>query len=266
MPGFSPIWLLLLFFQLFIVNVSHAQNKNNLAALVHKSISTNSDNEDEKEIRVSNVILQVDSIANTNTIASYFCKAYSNSMKNIAMQIKGFDFGAKIFIQKFEVGFANYFLTPYYANTNGNLLNGSVWKCFYSSNQAKPWQLILLGVNAHINGDFCHVLVDNFSEQVIRRYKRKMLALQPSIVKVYDDVFDTIRSQSSYLRCINFVTLGLAKKIGERTFFKWRKRAVNLAIMYYHNPEKFKRKEVIVNKKKQKIDKQILSYRSSATN
>ena len=191
MQGFSPIRLviikLLLFYQWFIPGLSFAQNENTVTAQQLRKPFINTDNYGIIESSAGNPIMQVDSIAHTSTIASYFCKAYSNSMKNIAMQIKNFDLGAKVFIQKFEVGFADYFLTPFYANTNGNLLNGSVWKCFYSCNQAKPWQLVLLGVNAHINGDLWQVLVDNFSEQEIRRYKREMLATQSSIAKVYDD-------------------------------------------------------------------------------
>ena len=253
MQGFSPmplLILLLLFSQLFIADVSYAQNENNLIAQVRKPLITYTKNDSDKEINASNAILQVDSISHTNTISSYFCKVYSMSMQNIALQIQDIDKGAKAFIQKFEIGFANYFLNACYANNEGTLLPGSVWNCYYSSHNAKPWQLILIGVNAHINGDIWHALVDNFSELEIRRYKKEILATQSSIAKVYDDVFDTIKSESSYLRFINFFTLGLAKKFGERIFFKWRKRSINLAIMYYHNQKKFKRRLAVVTKEK----------------
>jgi hypothetical protein len=271
MSGSSPMPLLIKFFLfsqcLFIAIKSFSQDQNSLVAQqLHKPFIIREDIADNNIATANNGLLQIDSIAHTNTLASHFCKAYSKSMQNIETQIQNINSGAKAFIQKFETGFANYFLTPYYSFQNGNALTGSVWKCYYSSKNAKPWQLVLLGVNAHINGDFWHVLVDNFSEPEIRHYKKEMLTLQPSIVKVYDDVFDTIRSESSYLRFINFVTFGSAKKFGERVFYKWRKRSINLAIMYYQNPQKFKRKLVIVNRKKQNIDKQILSHSSSTAN
>lgn len=266
MPGSSPrpSIIILLIFSLcyFTVITSSAQGENKLVAQqIHKPFIILADI-DNNLATTNNPILQVDSIAHTNTSASHFCKAYSTSMQNIALQIQGMDSGAKAFIQKFEIGFANYFLIPHYAYRNGSELTGSVWQFFYSSSNAKPWQIILLGVNAHINGDFWHVLVDNFSEKDIRRYKKEILSTQPSIAKVYDDVFDTIRSQSWYLRFINFVTFGSAKKFGERVFYKWRKRSVDLAISFYSDPGKFKKRLACILRKKQKIDKEIVSHRS----
>ena len=272
MRRYSPIWLMIIklssFSPLVIAAIfANAQNENTLIVKqLPKSFSPVKDIDIGTVNSTNNSILQVDSIANTNTISSYFCKVYSKSMQNIALQIQTMDSWAKAFIQKFEIGFANYFLNACYANNEGTLLPGSVWNCYYSSHNAKPWQLILIGVNAHINGDIWHALVDNFSELEIRWYKKEILATQSSIAKVYDDVFDTIKSESSYLRFINFFTLGLAKKFGERTFFKWRNRSINLAIMYYHNQKKFKRRLAVVTRKKQKIDKLILSYRPSTTN
>lgn len=261
MPGLITIRLtvvrLFLFFLWIIPGLSFAQNENRLTQEL--IINTK---QGDIESNANKAMLTIDSIAHTNTIPGYFCKVYNKSMQNITSQIQYMNSGTRAFIQKFEIGFAGYFLIPYYANTNGDALIGSVWKCYYSNGNAKQWQYVLLGVNAHINGDFWHVLVDNFSEREIRFYKKDILATQPSIVKVYDDVFDTIKSQSSYLRFINFLTFGSVKKFGERTFFKWRKRAVNLAIMYYHDPEKFKRRLAIVNRKKENIDRQILRYRS----
>lgn len=83
-----------------------------------------------------------------------------------------------------------------------------------------------------------------------------------AVAKVYYQFFDTLRSHNSYLRFINSFTLGIAKKFGERIVFKWRRRSVNMAIMFYKDEEKFKRKLALVNKKRQKINQRILSHRS----
>ncbi|MEO5781809.1 MAG: hypothetical protein ABIQ07_00975, partial [Ginsengibacter sp.] len=98
----------------------------------------------------------------------------------------------------------------------------------------------LLGVNAHVNVNIWQALVTNFSEEDIRRYKKQMLAMQSSVTKVYDQFFDTLLANNSYLKFINTFTFGIAKKFGERMFYKWRSRNVKLAIMYYRNPEDLK--------------------------
>ena len=211
---------------------------------------------------IANSIQQVDSIAHSSEMARHFCLVYSKTMKNIASQMQSMDNGAKMFINKFEIGFVDSFLNARVNNKNGNLSTASEWKCFFSNPTARPWQIVLLGVNAHTNVNIWQALVNNFSEREIRQYKKQYLALKYSVAKVYYQFFDTLMSQNSYLRFINSLTLGLAKKIGERIMFKWRRRNVNLAIMFYHDPEKFKRRLALVTRKKQKIDQRILRYKS----
>ena len=261
MPGYSFIRLmiLLLFSKWLIAGVSYAQSENSVTAqqLSRHLLHNYADRQSNTDLAIQ----QVNSIAHSNTISSPFCKVYYNSMKNIEYQIKDFDPGAKAFIQKFETGFADYFLRAWVNEKNKNETSLE-WKCFFSNPNVKPWQLVLLGVNAHTNVNVWQALVANFSEEEVRHYKKQMLAMQSSIAKVYDQFFDTLLANNSYVRFINTFTLGIAKKFGERIVYKWRRRNVNLAIMYYHNPGKFKKKLAIVNRKKEKIDQRILRYRS----
>lgn len=260
MPGYSLIRLmiLLLFSKWLIAGVSYAQCENSVTV---KQLSR-PHNYTDRQSNTDLAILQVDSIAHSNTLSSPFCKVYYNSMKNIEYQIKNFDPGAKAFIQKFETGFADYFLRAFVNEKNKDISASPEWKFFFSNPNAKPWQLVLLGVNAHTNVNIWQALVSNFSEEDIRRYKKQMLAMQSSIAKVYDQFFDTLLANNSYVRFINTFTFGVAKKFGERIVYKWRRRNVNLAIMYYHNPERFTRRLAIVKRKKEKIDQRILRYRS----
>ena len=210
----------------------------------------------------NNPMQQVDSIAKTSEFARHFCQVYSKLMGNVELQMQDVDSNAKEFIIKFEVSFADYFLKARADDINANLSTESPWKCFFSNPTAQPWQIVLLGVNAHTNADMMQVLVDNFSEKEIRQHKKQFLAMQTSVAKVYYQFFDTLRSHNSYLRFINSFTLGIAKKFGERIVYKWRKRSVNMAIMFYKDEEKFKRRLALVNKKRQKINQRILSHRS----
>ena len=183
-------------------------------------------------------------------------------MTGIASQIEEMDSIAKSFITWFEMRFADYFLNACFDDKNGNLAETSEWNCYFSSKDVRPWQLVLLGVNAHINIDFWQALTDNFSEKEIRQNKKQLLACRFSVAKVYSGLFDIMIAESEYLKFINAFTKGFAAELGKRIMFKWRRRNINLAILFYHNHEKFKRKWVTITKKKYKNDKIILRKRS----
>ena len=256
-----PFMMLLLFCQLLITGiVCYGQNVNTVAA--HKAFmpSLNTGNEINIE---KNSIQRIDSIALTSGTERHFCKIYSQTMGEVAVQMQKIDSGSRAFIEKFEIGFADYFLKAWADEKNNNLSDESGWKCFFSNPGAKPWQIVLLGVNAHTNIDIWQTLVYNFSKEEVMQYNKKMLSMQTSVTKVYQQLFRSMKAESGYLRFINTVTLGLAKKFGEEVIYKWRRRNVELAILYYHNKKRFTRKLAQVNRKKQKNDQRILRYGSS---
>jgi hypothetical protein len=216
---------------------------------------------DENKV-AKNYLQLIDSIAHTTGISSHFARIYSKALENIATGTQGMDSATAEFIKKFENAFAESFLNACLDNVNGNLSPASEWKCFFSNPMARNWQLILLGVNVHVNMDFWQAMVNNFSEQEIRQHKKQLLACKSSIAKVYSQFFDTLIAENRYVRFINSFTKGLAKKLGEKLIYKWRRRNINLAVMFYDNHEKFKRRWVIIQKKKQKIDQVILRKRN----
>ena len=61
---------------------------------------------------------------------------------------------------------------------------------YFSNPGAASWQLTLMGINAHVNGDIWRGLVTHFSEQEIKRYKKDVLSFQTSISKAFQPLFD----------------------------------------------------------------------------
>jgi len=181
-------------------------------------------------------------------------------MRNIGEQLTALDSGTKNFIREFEISFIGYFLAAEYEfRMKGQLPPESVWNFYFSNPGAQPCQLMLIGVNAHVNGDIWKGLVKNFSVQEIMRYKRTLLSFQSSISKAFQPFFDDLLMQSAYLRFINEFTKGSAKLYGEWLIYNWRLRQINLAILYFQDNEKFKKKLRAIDRKRQKIDKAILS-------
>ena len=238
-----------------------AQDENNSSKVLINdfvNFSANLVTKHSKNNSALSPIQKVDSIAEAEDMARHFAAKYSESMKKIELQMQDFDSSAQTFIRIFENNFANYFLDAYYANQVGQLSTESEWKFFFSHPELKPWQLVLLGVNAHTNIDIWKSLVDNFSEKEIRNYKKHILICQHAIAKVYSDFFDEVIREKSYLQFINSFTKGFAKITGERLVYKWRKRNVNLAILYHHNRKKFEKRYALIKRKKEKTDELIV--------
>lgn len=255
---------LLLFCQVLIASIlCNGQTLNTATAQLNNGAIPSLNTVGANEIIITNNSIQrIDSIALTAGTESHFCKIYSQTMNEVALQMQKIDSGSKAFIQKFEIAFADYFLKAWTDEKNNRLSNESGWKCFFSNPGAKPGQIVLLGVNAHTNIDIWQTLVYNFPEAEVMRYNKQMLAMQLSVTKVYQQLFENLKSESGYLRFINTVTLGFVKKFGEKIIYKWRRRNVKLAILYYHNKKRFTRKLAQVKRKKEKNDQRILRYGS----
>lgn len=268
MPFYSAIpfsfMKLLLFCQMLIAGIlCNGQTRNTATAQLNNgAIPSLNTVGDEEIIITNNSIQRIDSIALTSGTERHFCKIYSQTMNEVALQMQKIDSGSRTFIQKFEIGFADYFLKAWADEKNNNLSHESGWKCFFSNLDAKPWQIVLLGVNAHTNIDIWQTLVYNFPEKEVMQYNKQMLAMQASVTKIYHQLFKSMKAESGYLRFINTATLGLVKKFGEGIIYKWRRRNVKLAILYYYNNKRFTRKLAHVYRKKQKNDQRILRYGS----
>lgn len=252
----SPLTIIKLLLPFYLLIISPAGYTQSKKMVQPDNFSYTAGNNYNQVVLTS--MQQVDSIAHAAGTASHFGWVYGRIMKNIEAQMQTADSGAKMFIKKFEMGFAGYFMDACKAEKNGNFSSAPLWKCHFSSADAQPWQLVLLGVNAHVNGDMWQALVNTFSANDIRRYKKQFLALQLSVAKEYYPFFDSVMAENGYLRFINAFSKGLAKKCGERLVYKWRRRQVYLAIMFYHDPEKFRKRLAVINRKKQKIDQLIL--------
>lgn len=201
---------------------------------------------------------QVSLIASMPVPACHFAKVYSESMQRISEQMKSFDSSTQEFIRKFEIYFAGYFVRAYDDYGKGILPDSSEWNNFFLHQDLTPWQLVLFGVNAHTNIDLSLALINNFSADEIKKNKHHLLIVQRSIAKVYMSFFEEMQAENSYLRFLNSFTKGLAKIVGERWVYKWRKRNVKLAVAYFDDPPKFRRMLSNISKKKKKTDQLIL--------
>lgn len=204
---------------------------------------------------------KIDSISRSMSLGHTFCEVYSGSMRHITKQIQEEDPEASLFIKKFTISFAGYFLQPLDEFEKGVLSPISPWVNYFSHPGAQKWQLVLTGVNTHINADMWKALVDNFTGKEILQHKKLFLSAQRSVGKVYRPFYDSILANNRYLRFMHSFTKGLPFLVGDRVLYKWRQRQVRLAMLYYHDRNKFHSLLKRVQRKKLKNDALILRER-----
>jgi hypothetical protein len=264
----AKIWLL--FFSTFIIATAYSQDANifiqgnDFPDTVGQGFSRRHETLSENSRTLLNLMRQIDSMSHTAGIARHFASIYTNSMGNIKVQLAAMDSGAQAFVTKFEISFISYFLEACIEYNNGTLSPESVWYFYFSNPKAEPWQLTLIGVNAHINGDIWKGLVKNFSEKEIQYYKKNLLSFQKSIAKAFQPFFDELMEQSSYLRFIDGFTKGASRRYGEWLIYNWRLRQINLAMLYFEDKEKFEQRFEVINRKKHRIDQIIIRKRNWA--
>jgi len=262
-PGSCYIMAVKLFCFQFLAGPAIAVHAQNIAGNIsHPSVKSAglfvTRHEKTDPILAKRAIHLVDSISCTTSASSHFAWIYKRVMTNVEEQIQGVDSAAAAFIRKFEIAFAGYFLRACDAAEENQLASSSEWANLFSNPKAHSLQLTVMGISAHTNGDMWQTFVHHFTEKEIRQHKKVFLACQASIVKVYKPFFDSIAAQSWYLKMMKSLSLGLVKNMGERIIYKWRRRQVNLAILYFHDPERFKKKLTLVKRKKENIDRLLL--------
>jgi hypothetical protein len=178
-------------------------------------------------------------IANTNTTAAHFAKLYYKAIEITNLHLHQQTPNEQAFIIKFEAAFAPLFFQSYDNYLNQKTQN-SVWNTYYQHNNLNDLQYKFIGMNAHINGDMANALVTAHTYDSLLKYKSNLLKYQSHFNMFFDSLYYTTL-QYKKVKAIHLASLGFIKNIGKNMVYKWRKRAVNMALLWYKNPKKYNR-------------------------
>jgi hypothetical protein len=193
-----------------------------------------------------------------NTIATPFATLYYAAIEitNTLMQTKTASQIA--FIEKFEAKFGPFFFQSYKMLQN-QLPQSSVWEFYYNHPNLNELQYKFIGMNSHINGDMWLALVNAHSYDSIIKHKSNLLQYQKAFNVFFDSILKTTLQYKKVKR-LHALSLGLDKYIGRRVVYKWRKQAVNMALLWYNNMTKFKRQRNRLDKKMLRFNKHAIKY------
>ncbi|MBI5858847.1 MAG: hypothetical protein HZB42_14545 [Sphingobacteriales bacterium] len=184
-----------------------------------------------------NLLKQLDSIQNSNSVSKYFGSLYFKTTADAVNFFLEKENKEREFIHRFEIRFAAFFLRSAEAYRSGNSIPAE-WESYYTDSLS-PLQYKLLGINAHINGDIWQALTTGFTPDEIRAGRKSYYKFEKSLIKIYRDFYNESFESNRKIRLMSSATGGLDKLYGKLMLGRWRKRQIELALLYFSNKPKF---------------------------
>lgn len=184
------------------------------------------------------LLRKLDSVKKCSSVSKYFAELYFKTTVEAANFFLNSNQKEKAFITRLETRFASFFFRSVEADRTGAAIPVE-WEAYFNTPDLSPVQYKLLGINAHINGDIWQALTAEFSLQEIRQNKERYLKFEKGLLKVYLDFYNESFEASGKIRLLSNITIRLDKLYGKLMLGKWRKRQIELAMLFYTNKDKF---------------------------
>ena len=208
-----------------------------------------------------NTLQKLDSISHSPSISKHFAKLYYNTTVVADNFFADSDEKVRSFMQQLEDRFGDYFFEAAHLYETGKPIP-EVWSAYFSDTTLSETQYFLLGANAHINGDIWKALTTEFSLQDIQENKQGYFSFYKGLKKIYADVYETAISSAKKADLLHHLTFGFDRIYGKIMLKRWRKRQMQLAILYFTNKPKFERKLKSVKSKMNRLNRMICKYLS----
>jgi hypothetical protein len=205
------------------------------------------------------LLQKLDSIKNSPSVSRLFAALYFNTTVKAVNHFLNKPEQEKDFIQRFETRFADFFFRSARAYDHHHTIPGE-WKAYFADSTLSPLQYQLLGINAHINGDIWQALTAGFSVKEIQDNRGSYFSFQKGLLQQYREFYSDAWKASSRIRLLHFSTAGLDKLYGKLMLLRWRKRQLQLAVLYFTNREKFDTRLRKLHLKMEHIDRMIIQH------
>ncbi len=198
------------------------------------------------------------SIEKGKTISQHFAGLYRQTVIITNEYAKTKDQFASDFILRLDDAFIPIFFQAHEAFIKGQEIPAN-WKTYYQTGSLNSLQYQFLGMNAHINGDLHLALIQQFGYDSIKAHKKDLMSFQTVLNKILDSVYEQTKTYPE-LKIFHDLTLGTNRIMAREMVRHWRRRQINLALLYYHKPKKYQRRLHHVQSLKAKWDKAVLEH------
>lgn len=205
-------------------------------------------------VKVDQLLFQFDSLSKTNSPAAHFASLYKETLERNTVFFETASADTKRLAVRFQQQLATYFL-----NAGRQTNTAENWNLYFNNSKLNKQQYILLGINAHINGDIWRALTTAFSKDDFVSFKPIYYSfLRSGMIAQYNAFYTQFTNQNKKIRYAGTLSLGLTKSIGRHLVFKWGKRQFKLAEYWYSNKALFFKKEKKLQNKINRVNQLIL--------
>ncbi len=181
-----------------------------------------------------NTFYQLDSISHSNSIAKHFAGLYHAFLKSIESQVVTADTATQRLVRRFEQVFAQFYVDACHAHLHQREIKITDWQAYFSQNDLQPIQYKLLGANAHLNGGLWQALTSAFTKQEMDQLHKQFLIFNHTLNKIYRQVYKEGEQHNKKLSRLAMFSLGLDQLIGNYYLYKWRKRQMRIAKLFWN--------------------------------
>lgn len=197
------------------------------------------------------ILLKLDSLRNANSVSRYFAAIYFEATDNALSFFSKMDQRIQELTERCEARFASFFFLADDAYRNNRKVPAE-WEAYYEDSTAPSLRYILFGINAHINGDLWRSIVTEFSAAEIAEFKHSYMKFNRELSRYYKKLYESAYDSSRKIRTIHHASFGLSKSYGKLLLYRWRKKQIRLAGLYYSDRALFERK---LKKSRQKMSR-----------
>ncbi|MBO9660158.1 MAG: hypothetical protein J7527_15165 [Chitinophagaceae bacterium] len=205
------------------------------------------------------LLQKLDSLSASQSPAAPFADLYFNTMINALQFFQNADDSARECMRRLQACFTQSF----FAAADSFALQQKIpasWQNYYADTSLSAIRHVLLGINAHINGDIWQALITSFSYEKLIRIRPLYFSYYHSLLDIYDNVYEEIYHASRTLRTLHTASAGLDKWYGKKLLHRWLKRQMKLACLFYSNNQRFRKKQAKLHRKMHRLDKAILRH------
>ena len=195
-------------------------------------------------------------IAETKTISTHFAKLYYKAIQETNRYAESKPENVRQFIFGFESSFGHIFCEAH-RNYMAHKLITISWQDYYRCDTLNEIQYKFMGLNAHINGDMHKGLIEKYTYDTLKKYKRELISFQKALDIFFDSMYTTTY-QYKWLRKLHHLSFGIDKWLGKRMILHWRKRQIKLALLYFRNPTLYNRRLKKVQKVIHRWDRRVI--------
>ncbi len=200
---------------------------------------------------------KLDSMSKTNSAAKHFASLYFSVIQVMDVEYRATDTFNQQLVTRFENVFTQTFIDAAWANNNGKTITPT-WQCYFHNNHLQPIQYTLLGINAHINGDYWFALTNSLNASEMEVFSANLNVANKVLGRFFKHLYLQGERDNRNIRRLRSLTFGLYHYIGDHYLIKWRNRQIKLAQFFWKKSPAFTRLHQRIEEKKKRIDRLII--------